>query len=311
MDNVLVNTENLSNSEWLQYRKQGIGGSDVAAVCGVSKYKSPVGLWMEKTGQIESEQAGEAAYWGTIMEPIIRKEFTLRTNVKVQIVKAILKHPTYNFMLANLDGVINDPVVGDCIFEAKTASIFKQDEWDNDRIPEEYMLQIQHYMAVTGYTRTFIAVLLGGNQFKYKMIERDDELISMIIKLEADFWNHVINNIPPEMDGSEASTELMNRLYPESKCKTQIVLPDEAFKLISQYEIGKEREKEASEMKDEAANKLKAMIGDNETGCINDKTVSWKSLTTERFDSKKLKADMPDIYNKYLAKSSCRRFAIK
>jgi predicted phage-related endonuclease len=113
------------------------------------------------------------------------------------------------------------------------------------------------------------------------------------------------------MDGSEASTELMNRLYPESKSKSQIVLPDEALKLISQYEIGKEREKEASEMKDEAANKLKAMLGDNEAGCINDKTVSWKSLTAERFDSKKLKNDMPDIYNKYLAKSSYRRFAIK
>lgn len=203
---ILVSTKDLSREDWLKFRNKGIGGSDVAAICGLNKYKSPVEIWMEKTGQIKPKQAGEAAYWGTIMEPIIRDEFTLRTNLQVKIVKAILKHPQYDYMLANVDGIINDSLTGDCIFEAKTASIFKQDEWEDDKIPEAYMLQIQHYMAVTGYNRTFIAVLLGGNQFKYKMIERDDELIDMIIKLEADFWNHVINNMPPEMDGSEASS---------------------------------------------------------------------------------------------------------
>lgn len=311
MSNILISTENLSNKEWLQYRKKGIGGSDVAAICGISKYKSPVEIWMEKTGQIDPVEAGEAAYWGTIMEPIIRQEFTLRTNLNVKIVKAILKHPIYDFMLANLDGKINDPLVGDCIFEAKTASIFKQDEWDNDRIPEEYMLQIQHYMAVTGYNRTFIAVLLGGNHFKYKMIDRDEELIGMIIKLERDFWFHVENNIPPEMDGSKASSELLNRLYPGNKNEVHIMLPDEAEKLITQYEIGKQKEKEASEIKDEAENKLKSMLGNTETGCINNKIITWKSLTTERFDSKKLQKELPDIYNKYLSKSPSRRFSIK
>jgi len=310
MSDVLVNTQNLSNEEWLEWRKQGLGGSDIATICGLNKYKSPIELWMEKTGQIESKPAGEAAYWGNVMEPIVRNEFSLRTNLNVRLVHSILKHPIHTFMLANLDGEVDDPVCGKCVFEAKTASVYKLNEWE-DSIPEGYMLQIQHYMYVTGYKRTFIAVLIGGNQFKYKTIERDDELIDMIIKLETNFWDYVISNTTPPMDGSEASSELLNRLYPEGKNKLKIVLPLEANDLITQFELGKQKEKEASEMKDEAANKLKAILGANELGCINNRNVTWKSLITERFDSKKLRSDIPDIYNKYLSKSSSRRFTIK
>ena len=309
MSDILVNTENLSNEEWLKWRNLGLGGSDIATICGLNKYKSAIELWMEKTNQIESKSAGEAAYWGTVMEPIIRNEFTLRTNLNVRLVHSILKHSVHDFMLANLDGVIDDPVCGECIFEAKTASVYKLDEWE-DGIPEGYMLQIQHYMYVTGYKRTFIAVLIGGNQFKYKTIERDDELIEMIIKLETNFWNYVITKTSPPMDGSEASSELLNWLYPGGKNKS-IQLPLDANDLINQYELGKEKEKEATETKDEAANRLKNLLGDNETGVINDKIVKWKTISTERFDTKKFQNDNIDTYRNYLAKSSSRRFSIK
>lgn len=203
------------------------------------------------------------------MESIVRNEFTSRTNLKVKIVRAILKHPNHSFMFANVDGVIKDSLCGECIFEAKTASVFKQNDWEADKIPKEYMLQIQHYMAVTGYKRTFIAVLIGGNQFKYKTIERDDELIEMMIKLEEDFWNHVLYNTPPELDGSEALSELLSRLYRESNDNPKILLPEEAKSLIAQYELGKENEKAAVEIKNEAANKLKSLLGENECGIID------------------------------------------
>ena len=311
MSNVLVSTKNMSKSNWLKWRSKGLGGSDAACICGISKYKSPVELWMEKTGQIKPKESGEAAYWGTILEPIVRKEFSLRSNLKVKIIKSMLQHSKYDFMLANLDGVVIDPECGECIFEAKTASIFKSDQWDDDNIPQEYMLQIQHYMAVTGYNKTYIAVLIGGNQFKYKVVERDDELINMLIKLEEDFWEHVVTNTPPPMDGSEASKELLNKLYPLSNAKTQIILPDESINLINQYELSKDKEKEACEMKEEAANKLKIMLGDFECGNSNDRTVLWKSYESEKLDTKKLKEEQPDIYSRYITKSQLRRFSIK
>lgn len=310
MAEILVCTNNLSREDWLKWRGKGIGGSDVASICGISKYKSPIELWMEKTGQIEPKESGEPAYWGTILEPIIREEFAKRSNLKVKTVNSILKHPKYNFMLANLDGIVKAPDNTACIFEAKTASAFKQNSWTDD-IPEEYMLQVQHYMAVTGYQRAYVAALIGGNTFVYKIVERDDELIDMIIKLEEHFWDCVVNDVPPKIDGSEACTQLLNRLYPLSNANIQIVLPDEANILIEQYEMLKEQEKNISELKNEAVNKLKEMLGENESGIIGERLVIWKTLTSERLDSKKLQHDLPEIYNQYLNSTTSRRFSIK
>jgi putative phage-type endonuclease len=140
---ILVSTENLPYADWLEYRKQGIGGSDASVVCGINRYKSPVELWLDKTGQLPPQEAGEAAYWGTQLEPFIRAEFTKRTGIEVNLVNYILQSEEHPFMLANLDGVCEVPDVGTCIFEAKTASAYKTGEWE-DTIPDEYALQIAH-----------------------------------------------------------------------------------------------------------------------------------------------------------------------
>ena len=187
---VLTSTENMPYEEWLEYRKQGIGGSDASVVCGINRYKSPVELWMEKTNQIPSQEAGEAAYWGTQLESLVRAEFSKRTNIIVSEPHQLLQSEEHPFMLANLDGVCESPDHGTCIFEAKTASAYKAGEWE-DGIPDEYQLQIQHYMAVTGYAGAYIAVLIGGNTFRWKFVKRDEELISMLIQLEGDFWTEL------------------------------------------------------------------------------------------------------------------------
>ena len=145
-------------------------------------------------------------------------------------------------MLANLDGVICHPEYGHCIFEAKTASAYKASEWEED-IPQEYQLQIQHYMAVTGLKYTFVAVLIGGNQFKWQLIERDNELIDILIKLESGFWSNVLNNTPPPIDGSEASCKLLDSLYPYGSNKDIIVLPDIANQYVMDYTEWSEKEK--------------------------------------------------------------------
>ena len=214
--NVLVSTGNLPYEEWLEYRRTGIGGSDAAVVCGISRYKSPVELWMEKTGQLPSQETGEAAYWGNLLESLVREEFTKRTGISVTKPSALYQSEEHPFMLANVDGLCEDPVHGPCIFEAKTASAYKTGEWE-DAIPDEYMIQIQHYMAVTGYQGAYIAVLIGGNAFRWKFVERDEELIAMLISLEEDFWRHVQNGTPPALDGSNASATAFPSL--KSPCR--------------------------------------------------------------------------------------------
>jgi len=307
---ILASTENMSYEDWLEHRKLGIGGSDASVVCGISRYKSPVELWMEKTDQLPSQEAGEAAYWGTQLEAIVRAEFTKRTGIEVSRVNQILQSEEHPFMLANLDGVCEHPDYGRCVFEAKTASAFKAGEWEYS-IPDEYELQVQHYMAVTGYKGTYIAVLIGGNTFRWKFIERDEELISMLIKLESDFWNHVQDGTPPPLDGSDASAKFLSERFPNSVPLSQIKLPDTAEDLLLQYDEACEQLDEITERKRRAENLLKEMMGENEVGTAGGRIISWKSVFQERLDSKTLKAEHPILYKKYANKTSYRRFSVK
>ncbi len=307
---ILTSTNNLPYEDWLEYRKLGIGGSDASVICGISRYKSPVELWMEKTNQIPQQEAGEAAYWGTILEAIVRAEFTKRTGMEVKQLGQILQSVEHSFMLANLDGVCEHPDYGPCIFEAKTASAYKAGEWD-DAIPDEYLLQIQHYMAVTGYKGTYIAVLIGGNTFKWRFVERDEELISMLINLEADFWVHVQNMTLPPLDGSDASAKFLAERFPNSTPRSKIELPDVAETLLTQYDEACEQLEAVTERKQEAENRLKEMLGDNEIGTANGRIITWKSIVQDRLDSKTLKAEHPTIYQKYINKISYRRFSVR
>ena len=244
------------------------------------------------------------------MEPFVRAEFTKRTGIEVCHKSELLQSEEYPFMLANLDGVCEVPDVGTCIFEAKTASAYKAGEWE-DTIPDEYQLQIQHYMAVTGYAGAYIAVLIGGNTFRWKFVERDEGLISMLIELEAAFWNHVQDLTPPPLDGSDASTRFLSERFPNSKPKSQITLPDAASALLAQYDDACEQLEIVTEQKHKAENLLKEMMGENEVGTAGGRVITWKSVSQERLDSKTLKAEHPTLYKKYANKSSYRRFTIK
>jgi putative phage-type endonuclease len=307
---VLTSTENMPYEDWLEYRKQGIGGSDASVVCGISRYKSPVELWMDKTGQLPYQEAGEAAYWGTLLEALVRTEFTKRTGIEVTHKHQLLRSEEHPFMQANLDGTCEHPDLGTCIFEAKTASAYKAGEWE-DAIPDEYQLQIQHYMAVTGYKAAYIAVLIGGNAFRWKFIERDEELIAMMIELEEDFWNHVQDGTPPPLDGSNASAKFLSERFPNSKPHSQITLPDAAEALLRQYDAACEQLEALTAQKQEAENQLKQMMGENEVGTAEGHIITWKNISQERLDSRTLKAEHPSLYQKYANKTSYRRFSIR
>ena len=128
---IYVKTKNLSRQQWLEYRTRGIGGSDVSIIAGINPFKSIYELWQEKTHQVQPHESGsESTHFGTLLEPIVRKEFSARTGLKVRQKYMILQSIEYPFMFADLDGVINEN--GEqVIFEAKTASAFKKDVWDN------------------------------------------------------------------------------------------------------------------------------------------------------------------------------------
>lgn len=221
----------------------------------------------------------------------------------------MMQHPDYPFMLANVDGVIYDKEDGMCIFEAKTASAFKAKEWEN-HVPEEYQLQIQHYMAVTGAKKTYIAALIGGNQFIYHVVEREEEVISLIIQMEEQFWNHhVVGNHPPELDGSTATTKYLGEKY-KSSTKTSIQLPKETLPLFQEYDTVSEHIKELNGKKEEIYNQLKGYLKENEEGIIEDRVVKWTAISKEKFNQKLFQEEKKELYDKYLTQSTYRRFTV-
>lgn len=308
---VLARTTGLSRQEWLQLRTQGIGGSDAAAIAGLNPWKSPMGVYLEKVGEIRGDdEQSEAAYWGTALEEVVAKEFTRRTGLKVRRRNAILRSAEHPFMIANVDRL----VVGDqAPLECKTTGARNSTDWEDGRVPEHYLVQVQHYLAVTGAPYAYIAVLIGGQRFLHQRIERDDEVINYLVKIERDFWeNHVIPRVPPPIDGSQASADLMDMLYPAANVQMrEVQLPPDAEALIALYEAAKAEEKAAAERRQEAENKLKAMLGEYERGVVGNRLVRWPVITSTRVDTKKLKAEFPDIYAQVTRTSTYRRFEVK
>lgn len=305
----LVKTNGMAREEWLKWRCMGVGGSDASVIAGVNKYRSVFRLWLEKTGQEEPQETdSEYTHFGTILEPVVKQEFTRRTGLKIRNKRAILQSSEYPFMLADLDGVINENGKM-CIFEAKTASAYKQEVWE-DGVPLEYLYQIQHYMAVTGAEKTYIAALVGGNHFIYHEVARDGEMIAGIIRMEKEFWEeYVLAGKEPPADGSEATTKFLNEKYKNSNSIT-VELPEEVLPLCERYDDITARLNKLKEEKEAVTNQVKNYLGENESGVVGDRKISWKTVTSTAFDKKRLEAEQAEIYKEYCVKNQYRRLSI-
>jgi putative phage-type endonuclease len=193
-------TKDLSREDWLEARRHGIGSSDAAVALGFSKWKTPAELYDELVGVAAPPDLSgkEAVELGVLLEDDVAELYERRTGRKLERVHAILQHPQHIFMLANLDR----KVVGERrLVECKTAGLFahKFGDWGDpetepDRIPTEYLIQVQHQLAITGYDYGDLALLVGGQKFMiYPDIVRDEEFCRNMIELETKFWERVVN----------------------------------------------------------------------------------------------------------------------
>jgi putative phage-type endonuclease len=200
-----TSTADLSHEEWLELRQLGVGGSDAAAVLGLSPYKTNFALWEEKTGLRAPEDLSdnEAVHWGNVLEEPVAQEFARRTGRKVRRVNAMLRHPEHPFMLANIDREIVAEDGGKPeILECKTAGHWaaNSEQWgptDTDLVPAPYLVQTMHYLAVTGRDRARIAALIGGQELRLYTVERNEDLIAALIEREREFWHAVETRTAP------------------------------------------------------------------------------------------------------------------
>jgi len=203
---------------WLKLRDMGVGGSDAGVIAGVNNYKTKHELYLEKRGLMEAPDlsANQAVHFGNVLEDVVAQEYAERTGQKVRRNNFMLKSLEFPYMLANLDReVVGDTDKG---LECKTAGAFMRDQWGedgSDQVPDHYLLQVQHYMAVTGKKLFDLAVLLGGQDFRIYTIPRDETLITSLRTLEGVFWRHVEKEEPPEIEyDAKTTASLLDRLYP-------------------------------------------------------------------------------------------------
>lgn len=277
-----------------------IGASECAAVLGLSRYGSPLQVWMAKThpspdiSEVRIGGKNEAAYWGNELEDKVAENFTKVTGKKVYRVNDTKTHPEYDFIRVNLDRQVYNE---DATLECKTCSAWKAGEWEADEIPEEYILQVMHGLAVTGKKYGYIAVLIGGQKFLWKCVERDEELIAKIIAAEVDFWERfVLTKTPPMPTGSDRDSSLLGRLYPTANPELDIELPAEIEAIIARraelITMGDDLDEKILEVE----NIIKARMGEAESARAGIYRVTWKGQTRTSIDSALLKEKWPKTF---------------
>ena len=299
MAKLIMTVEEMQDRQaWLELRNSGLGGSDASVILGVNPWKSALELWMEKTGQKKPEDlsGNQRVYWGQKNEANIADWFCEETGKQVRR-RGMMQSCEYPWMLANVDREVVGEKAG---LEIKTAGVEQAKKWLDDEIPDAYYLQCQWYMAVTGYDRWYIAVLIGGNDARWNVVERNQETIDLLIREGGKFWDMVEQMTPPAPDGSDSAASVIRDMYPGGRKETVML---DAPEIIIAYERMKHfeaAEKEAKAAKEEHKQKIMEAMGDYEAAEISGNKVTWKvqpGRTT--IDGKALKADLPDVYKKY------------
>nr|DAN66171.1 MAG TPA: Exonuclease [Caudoviricetes sp.] len=296
--------------DFLTTRRQGIGGSDIAAILGVSKFKTALDVYLSKTTE-QPEQKGEHLYWGHALENPIIDRFIQDTGANVIRQPEMRRHPDYEWAIANADALITNGDTIEAILEIKTSSAFKSREWgadDTDEVPIEYIAQVQWYMWIYDVNEAYLAALIGGNQYRQYHITRDDELIAMLAEKAQAFWqNHVIPRIPPEpQDGADAQ-----KLYPHDNGDTAEADSD----TLTAYAELRELKAQEKELKAQIAARedlLKIKIGNYSAMQANGNTLfTWKAQSSNRFDNSAFKNAHPDLYRQYTKTSETRVLRLK
>ena len=310
---IMTVAEMADREKWLEMRKKGIGGSDAAAVVGISKWKSPFQLWLEKTGEVEAEDLSnnEFVYWGIVLEEAVARRFAEVTGKKVMRC-GMLQDEEVPYFYVNPDRIIVGENAG---LECKTTNAYNKEAWEGDNIPDDYYCQCQWSMGVTGAEKWYIACLIGGNHFVWKEVVRNEEDIAALRAAGVTYWEtNVEGGVMPEADGSKNCAAALTKRF-NGGDKEVLNLDGEAGvdELAAQILDIKATIKQLEAQQAEAENKIKAAMGDHENAQAGRFIVSWATVNTAgRFDKKKFETDYPGVYAKYMsAPGKTRRFTVK
>jgi putative phage-type endonuclease len=300
-----------NKQEWLRERKNYLGGTDLAAICGLNPYRTALDVYLEKTSDDIAYETNAAMRWGNLLEDVVAKAYSEDTGRTIEIEPNTIYHPEYKFLGANIDRWADNKRR---ILECKTASFLKAKEWGDlgtDQIPESYLIQNATYSAVCNIPVVDTAVLIGGQDFRIYTYNRNKELEDKIIKIGVNFWhNHIEKRIPPKC----VSTRDTFNLFPQSNYH-EIVAEDNIIQKWEELKAAREEESKIQSAIEKLKTDIQEFMRDYDVLIDNQGNViaTWKNTTPKSFfDLKRFKYEAKDLYSKYtsVGKQS-RMFLIK
>lgn len=306
-----VNFPELSDEQtWHFNRRLGIGGSDCAAILGISRFKTPHDIWLEKTGRAEpeSQEHNQAIHFGNVLEETVAQEYARREGVKVRRKNQPIINESMPWFRVNIDRQIvgkNRPL------ECKTANAFTaRHHWGDgcDDVPEEYLCQCQETMIAGNFMRCDLAVLIGGQDFRIYKLHHSKTLAKIIIDACEYFWfENVIKDIPPD----PKTLKEINERYTKDTGSCVECNP-EILQCVLKLQDAKRIMKDAEKIKEANEAAIKKFMGENSILTMNGQPkVTWKSQSSNRFDQKKFKEDHADLFEQYKSNSDSRVLRIK
>jgi putative phage-type endonuclease len=305
---ILYNTKNMSKAEWLEKRRCGIGGSDASSIVNMSPFRSRASVYIDKLHSNDYEECKNESFrmdLGNKLEDFVAREFMLRTGKKVRNVNGILQNDKYPFAIANIDRY----VFGEkAILECKVTNSFQKKEWEK-QVPIHYQIQCLHYMAVTGASCCYVAALIGNEDFVIHKLDRDEELITYLMEEEEKFWKeYILGDKVPIPDGSEDYSRILRNKYKNPKSESIILFMkeekisryDEVLKLIKELDLEKKYIEQV----------IQSEMGDYEVAFVGDRKITWKNQSRSSFDTKRFKAENPEVASGYLKSSTSRVFRV-
>lgn len=307
MSRILVHTKDMPREAWLNYRRMGIGGSDAGAIIGLNPYATPYTVWADKTGRLPEKEENEAMRQGRDLEQYVASRFEEATGKKVRRRNVMFQHDDLDFVVANIDREVIGERAG---LECKTTSVMNLKQFKNGAYPDQYYAQCIQYLAVTGWEKWYLAVLVLNQGFYVYEIERDEDEIAALMAAEKEFWEtYVVPDVPPPVDGFRPTTEALSAIYQGGDDEGILINRPE---IVRNYVDLKTQIKRLEHEKEKCEQMLKEDLGDCEVGVCGNYRITWRSQSRKTFDTKKFEADHPEMdLSSYYRNTNYRVFGIK
>ena len=285
-------------------RNKFIGGSDVAAILGLDRYRTPYEVWEEKKHGIKSFEGNNVTEWGKILEPVIIQYFEKQHGVKVSDNNVRYISNEKDFLGCHPDGICEIKNER-WLIEVKTVSSNAYKHWQNE-LPLEYYCQVQHNMFVTGLKKCkFVYLVLDDRSYNEIDVNFDVEYYDLVKAHLIKWWdNYIVGDATPIKVVSDYEKE-----NPET---ATVEADDDTYKTYVELGELKLKIKELDKQKDVLEEQLKLKIGSATELMYGLETLAtWSPSTSVKVDTKKLKEELPETFLKYAKETTSRRFLIK